>query len=64
MGGKKGRRVKYSLSSSCETEIFEDDMELEDIYPTVIPKNDIQKDYNRALYSLNKCLLRLYKALL
>lgn len=57
MGGKKGRRVKYSLSSSCETEIFEDDMELEDVYPTVIPKNDIQKDYNRALYSLNKQMI-------
>lgn len=58
MGGKKGRHVKYSLSSSCETEgYFEEDMDLDEVYPTIIPKNDNQKDYNRALYSLNKQMI-------
>jgi phosphate starvation-inducible PhoH-like protein len=51
MGGRKGR--KFSLSSSYEeTEYYlEEDT---DIQPTVTPKNENQKTYNRALYSLSK----------
>jgi phosphate starvation-inducible protein PhoH len=54
MGGKKGRRLKISLSSSCDTEYFEEEMELEEVHPVVIPKSDNQRDYNRVLYSINK----------
>jgi phosphate starvation-inducible PhoH-like protein len=51
MGGRKGR--KFSLSSSYEeTEYYLE--EETDIQPTVTPKNENQKTYNRALYSLSK----------
>src|SRR5210317_1950082 len=54
MGGKKGRRLKFSLSSSYDTDYFEEEMELEEVNPTVIPKSDNQREYNRVLYSINK----------
>jgi phosphate starvation-inducible PhoH-like protein len=57
MGGKKGRRLKISLSSSCDTEYFEEEMELEEVQPTVIPKSDNQRNYNRVLYSINKPMI-------
>jgi len=54
MGGKRGRRMKFSLSSSYDTDIFEEEMELEEVTMTVVPKSDNQRDYNRVLYSINK----------
>ena len=56
MGGKKGRRMKYSLSSSYETDYYEEEIQFEekDVCPNVIPKSDRQRDYNRMLYSPNK----------
>ena len=57
MGGKKGRRLKISLSSSCDTEYFEEEMELEEVHPTVIPKSDNQRNYNRVLYSISKPMI-------
>jgi phosphate starvation-inducible protein PhoH and related proteins len=56
MGGKKGRRMKYSLSSSYETDYYEEEVQFEekDVCPNVIPKSDRQCDYNRMLYSPNK----------
>jgi phosphate starvation-inducible PhoH-like protein len=56
MGGKKGRRMKYSLSSSYETDYYEEELQFEekDVCPNVIPKSDRQRDYNRMLYSPNK----------
>ena len=56
MGGKKGRRMKYSLSSSYETDYYEEEIQFEekDVCPNVIPKSDRQRDYNQMLYSPNK----------
>ena len=55
MGGKKGRRVKLSLSSSYETDYYAEEIEMEEeVLPDVVPKNDNQRDYNRVLYSINK----------
>lgn len=55
-GGKKGRRSKFSISSSYESE-YDDDFEMDEIYPTVIPKNDNQQEYNKALYSMNNQII-------
>ena len=51
MGGKKGRNhLKFSLSSSYdETEYY-----LEEELEMATPKNENQKTYNRALYSISK----------
>ena len=57
MGGKKGRRLKFSLSSSYDTDIFDEEMELEEVTMTVVPKSDNQRDYNRVLYSINKSMI-------
>lgn len=57
MGGKKGRRLKFSLSSSYDTDYFEEEMELEEVNPVVIPKSDNQREYNRMLYSINKSMV-------
>jgi phosphate starvation-inducible PhoH-like protein len=57
MGGKRGRRIKNSLSSSYDIDIFEEDMEIEEVNPVIIPKSDNQKEYNRALYSINKSVI-------
>lgn len=54
MGGKKGRNhLKFSLSSSYdETEYYlEEELEIQ---PVATPKNENQKTYNRALYSISK----------
>jgi phosphate starvation-inducible protein PhoH and related proteins len=53
MGGKKGR--KFSLSSSYDESdyYFEGDMDGIE-HPTVTPKSENQKNYNRALYSISK----------
>ena len=54
MGGRKNRRDKLS-PCSFETEVYEEQFEMEiNANPTSTPKNDTQKAYNRALYSLNK----------
>src|SRR5210317_671641 len=50
MGGRKKQRI----SSSCDTEYFEEDMELEEVHPVLVPKSDNQRDYNRVLYSISK----------
>jgi phosphate starvation-inducible PhoH-like protein len=55
MGGKKGRRLKYSLSSSYETDYYEEEIHFES--PDIIPKNDRQRDYNRMLYSMSKQMI-------
>ena len=57
MGGKKGRRLKFSLSSSYDTDIFDEEMELEEVAVSVVPKSDNQRDYNRVLYSINKSMI-------
>jgi len=58
MGGKKGRRVKLSLSSSYETDYYAEEIEMEEeVLPDVVPKNDNQRDYNRVLYSINKPMI-------
>src|SRR6056300_466302 len=55
MGGKKGRRVKLSLSSSYETDYYAEEIEMEEeVLPDVVPKNDNQRDYNRVLCSISK----------
>ena len=59
MGGKRSRNnLKFSLSSSYDEHDYYVDGEMEGIeqipHPTVVPKNDHQKDYNRVLYSMNK----------
>ncbi len=59
MGGKRGRNnLKFSLSSSYDEHDYYIDGEMEGIeqipHPTIVPKNDHQKDYNRVLYSMNK----------
>lgn len=51
MGGKKGK----SLSSSYDR--HEDEFEMEMETPTVIPRGDNQKEYNRVLYSINKPMI-------
>jgi phosphate starvation-inducible PhoH-like protein len=53
MGGRKKQRI----SSSCDTEYFEEEMELEEVHPVVIPKGDNQRNYNRVLYSINKPMI-------
>ena len=50
MGGRKKQRI----SSSCDTEYFEEEMELEEVVMTIVPKSDNQRDYNRVLYSISK----------
>ena len=57
MGGKKGRNnLKFSLSSSYdETDYyFDEEMDIQIVHPTVTPKSENQKTYNRALYSISK----------
>ena len=56
MGGKRGRNnLKFSLSSSYDEHDYYIDGEMEGIeHPTIVPKNDHQKDYNRVLYSMDK----------
>jgi phosphate starvation-inducible protein PhoH and related proteins len=49
--GKKGRRDKFS-PCSFETEIYEEDYEMEINIPSTVPKNDHQRDYNRVLYGM------------
>lgn len=54
MGGKKGRNhLKFSLSSSYDESEYYLEEELE-IQPVATPKNENQKTYNRALYSISK----------
>jgi len=55
-GGKKGRRAKFSISSSYESD-YDDEFEMDAIYPTVIPKNNNQQDYNKALYSMHNQMI-------
>ena len=52
MGGKKGRRL--SSSYDCTSTYYETEFEMEMEIPVVVPKNDAQREYNRALYSINK----------
>ena len=52
MGGKKGRRL--SSSYDCAMTYYEEGFDMEMETPTVIPKNDTQREYNRALYSISK----------
>ena len=57
MGGKKGRNsLKFSLSSSYDEQdyYFEEEMDIQPVHPTVTPKSENQKHYNRVLYSINK----------
>jgi phosphate starvation-inducible PhoH-like protein len=56
MGGKKGRNsLKFSLSSSYDENDYYFEGEMDGIeQPTVIPKSENQKNYNRALYSISK----------
>jgi len=54
MGGKKGRNnLKFSLSSSYDEHDYYFEGEMEGIdqipHPTVTPKNENQKHYNRVL---------------
>lgn len=49
--GKKGRREKLS-PCSYEAEFYDEDFEMEINIPTTVPKNDHQRDYNRALYGM------------
>lgn len=55
-GGKKGRRAKFSISSSYESE-YDDDFGMDEIYPTVVPKNNNQQEYNKALYSMQNQMI-------
>ena len=56
MGGKKGRNnLKYSLSSSYDENDYYFEGEMDGIeHPTITPKNENQKHYNRVLYSISK----------
>ena len=57
MGGKKGRNsLKFSLSSSYDEQdyYFEEEMDIQPVHPTVTPKSENQKHYNRVLYSISK----------
>jgi phosphate starvation-inducible PhoH-like protein len=56
MGGKRGRNnLKFSLSSSYDENDYYFEGEMDGIeQPTVIPKSENQKNYNRALYSISK----------
>jgi phosphate starvation-inducible PhoH-like protein len=57
MGGKKGRNsLKFSLSSSYDEQdyYFEEEMDIQQVHPTVTPKSENQKHYNRVLYSISK----------
>ena len=57
MGGKKGRNsLKFSLSSSYDENdyYFEEEMDIQVVHPTVTPKSEYQKNYNRVLYSISK----------
>lgn len=57
MGGKKGRNsLKFSLSSSYDEHdyYFEEEMDIQPVHPTVTPKSENQKNYNRVLYSISK----------
>ena len=56
MGGKKGRNsLKFSLSSSYDENEYYFEGEMDGIeHPTVTPKSENQKNYNRALYSISK----------
>ena len=49
--GKKSRREKIS-PCSFETEIYEEEYEVEINIPSTVPKNDHQRDYNRVLYGM------------
>tara|TARA_B000000475_G_scaffold272172_1_gene272314 strand:+ start:2099 stop:2827 length:729 start_codon:yes stop_codon:yes gene_type:complete len=49
--GKKSRREKFS-PCSFETEIYEEEYEMEINIPCTVPKNDHQRDYNRVLYGM------------
>ena len=54
MGGKKGRKGKFSIPSSYESELYfgDDSSEEEAIHPpSCVPKNESQKEYNQYLYS-------------
>ena len=56
MGGKKGRNsLKFSLSSSYDEQdyYFEEEMDIQPVHPTVTPKSENQKHYNRVLYSIS-----------
>lgn len=55
-GGKKGRRSKFSMSSSYESE-YDDDFDMDEIYPTIVPKNNNQNEYNKALYSMQNQMI-------
>lgn len=55
-GGKKGRRSKFSMSSSYESE-YDEEFEMDEIYPTIIPKNSNQNEYNKALYSMQNQMI-------
>jgi phosphate starvation-inducible PhoH-like protein len=57
MGGKKGRNsLKFSLSSSYDEQdyYFDEEMDIQPVHPTVTPKSENQKHYNRVLYSISK----------
>ena len=59
MGGKKGRNsLKFSLSSSYDEHDYYFEEEMEGIstipQPSVTPKSENQKNYNRVLYSISK----------
>lgn len=55
-GGKKGRRAKFSMSSSYESE-YDEEFEMDEIYPTIVPKNNNQHEYNKALYSMQNQMI-------
>jgi len=53
-GGKKDRKSKFSYSSSIESDFdLEQQFEMDEVYPVVIPKNDAQQEYNRILSTSN-----------
>lgn len=53
-GGKKDRKTKFSFSSSFGSEYeYEQQFEMDEVYPVVIPKNDTQHEYNTILSSPN-----------
>ena len=57
MGGKKGRNsLKFSLSSSYDEQDYyiEEEIYIQPVHPTVTPKSENQKHYNRVLYSISK----------
>ena len=49
--GKKSGREKFS-PCSFETEIYDEEYEIEINIPSTVPKNDHQRDYNRVLYGM------------